>query len=71
MRLIGIPGGTRSQLRGALLTMPFDLAIPLLSTGTPERTYSAGPRGEAFHATARGQTFEAPPRGKVFDAGGR
>ncbi len=69
MRLFGIPGGTRSQLRGALLTIPFDLPVLLPSTGTPERTFSAAPRGEVFFATARGATFEAAPRGSVFEMG--
>jgi hypothetical protein len=69
MRLFGVPGGTRSQLRGALLTIPFDLPVPIPSTGTPERTFSAAPRGEVFFAVSRGATFEAAPRGSVFETG--
>jgi hypothetical protein len=71
MRLFSFPGATRAQLRGALLTIPFDLPVPVPSTGTPERTFSAAPRGDVFFAAARGEVFAAAPRGSVFEIGQR
>jgi len=39
------------------------------STGTPERTFVAGPRGATFVPCNRGSVFSAPPRGVVFGGG--
>jgi hypothetical protein len=40
--------------------------IPLLSLGTPERTFSGTPRGQNFDAPTRGQAFAAALRGVTF-----
>ena len=36
------------------------------STGTPERWFTATPRGTTFSTDARGRTFAALPRGQTF-----
>jgi hypothetical protein len=67
MRLIGHPGGTRAQLRAALMTMPFDRAFAAPVAALPERTFAAPPRGTTFCAPRRGINFSAPARGTYFE----
>ena len=69
MRLFGKPGGTRGQLRAALLTIPFDLALLAPVPAVPERVFAAPPRGTTFDPLARGTNFAAPPRGTAFGSG--
>ena len=66
MRLFGKPGGTRPQLRAALLTCPFDGAFAAPVAALPERTFVAPPRGTTFEALLRGTIFSAAPRGTCF-----
>jgi hypothetical protein len=66
MRLFGKPGGTRRQLRAALLTAPFDLAFAAPVAALPARTFDAPPRGTTFDARFRGTNFSAAPRGTCF-----
>jgi hypothetical protein len=66
MRLIGHPGGTRAQLRAALMTLPFDGAFAAPVAALPERTFAAPPRGTTFEVRLRGTNFSAAPRWTCF-----
>lgn len=67
MRLFGKPGGTRGQLRAALLTVPFDRALPMAAPSLPDACFAAPPRGAVFAAPTRGAAFGSVPRGTVFE----
>lgn len=66
MRLFGKPGGTRQQLRGAYVTLPFDGNFPAPIVLTPERTWTPRPRASAFTAGSRGHAWTPRARSGTF-----